>query len=350
MLTVITDARKVRAATKALRDQLRAAAEKPLKHTIGFPGGQAEGKVWVLREHGFFWCALGEGDPENRSWNGFGHVMPDERPILPLDVEVNVPWEGINRRVAGVFLEGPGGEVYLGHRGRIGGGRKGVGKSAFWSAYRDQARTVVDDDQTAEIVLLGRVGAPKLLTDLATFIHNVVRIKLEATGMDADGEHEPSGEVDIDPLAFSPEFEGTKSISITKTIEAQCHHGTIVRQLRDALVDLGWKAGNDRARDLVGHPPDAAAPVTFEVKTDVSSQSIYAGVGQLVMHARPTSTGARAILVVPDDLTQAAELVLVGEGIAVLRYRWVDDRTIDFAKLADVVVGGIRRRKTARRS
>src|SRR6185295_18767041 len=111
---------KIRAATVAFRDQLRRAAEKPIEHMIGYPGGSEQGRVWIFRNHGFFWCLRKEWDTQNRCWNGFGHVMPAERAVLPLDMEVNVPWRGINRRVAGVFLEGPRGRIYVGHRGRIG--------------------------------------------------------------------------------------------------------------------------------------------------------------------------------------------------------------------------------------
>jgi hypothetical protein len=113
-------------------------------------------------------------------------------------------------------------------------------------------------------------------------------------------------------------------------MEAQCHHGTIVRQLRDALGRLGWKAGNDRTRDLVARPSPKAAPVTFEVKTDTSSQSIFTGVGQLVVHARPSATGNAGVLVVPDDLPARTEKLLAAEGIAVLRYHWVDDERVAF--------------------
>jgi 5-methylcytosine-specific restriction protein A len=94
-----------------------------VRHVVGFPGGSEEARVWVLRRHGFFWCQLA-GDGHNRCWNGFGLVMPEEARVLPLVVEINVPWEGVNRRIGGVFLRGPRGEVYVGHRGRIGGGRK----------------------------------------------------------------------------------------------------------------------------------------------------------------------------------------------------------------------------------
>lgn len=321
MLTPITDARQIRAATKAFRAQLAAAASKPVRHMVGFPSGSGLAKVWVLRRHGFFFCQFVEGDLENRCWNGFGLVMPEEARILPLVVEINVPWEGVNRAIGGVFLQGPRGEVYVGHRGKIGGGRKGVGKAAFWERYHQQAQPVLDDDS---VIVLGKIGSPKLPADLATFVRTVDEIKRAATGTaDAHGAAR-------DDLDFTPEFEGTKSVEVSKRIEAQCHHGTIVRQLRDALRQLGWKAGNDRARDLVGRPSPKAAPVTFEVKTDTSSQSIFTGVGQLVLHARPSATGNAGVLVVPDDMPARMEKVLAAEGIVVLRYRWVSDDRVAF--------------------
>lgn len=321
MLTLITDARQVRAATKQFRSQLAGAAGKPVRHVVGFPGGSEEARVWVLRRQGFFWCQLAGADGHNRCWNGFGLVMPEEARVLPLVVEINVPWEGVNRTIGGVFLQGPRGEVYVGHRGRIGGGRKGVGKAAFWARYHEQKQDVLDDDP---VIVLGKIGSPKLPADIAAFVRTVDEIKRAATGSGDPGDPEES---DLD---FRPEFEGTKRVEVSNRIEAQCHHGIIVRQLRDALSQLGWSAGNDRARDLVARPSPKAPPVTFEVKTDTSSQSLFTGVGQIVMHARPSATGNAGVLVVPDDLAASIEALLADEGIGVLRYRWVDDERVAF--------------------
>jgi hypothetical protein len=173
MLTLITEARHVRKATKQFRAQLAAAAGEQVRHVVGFPGGSEVARVWVLRRHGFFWCQLA-GDGHNRCWNGFGLVMPEEARVLPLVVEINVPWEGVNRSIGAVFLQGPRGEVYVGHRGRVGGGRKGVGKAAFWERYHHQAQPVLDDDS---VIVLGKIGSPKLPADIATFIRTVDEIK-----------------------------------------------------------------------------------------------------------------------------------------------------------------------------
>lgn len=215
MLTLITEGRQIRTVTKAFRAQLAAAASKPVRHMVGFPSGSGLAKVWVLRRHAFFFCQFVQGDLENRCWNGFGLVMPEDARILPLVVEINVPWEGVNRAIGGVFLQGPRGEVYVGHRGKIGGGRKGVGKTAFWERYHQQAQPVLDDDS---VIVLGKVGSPKLPADLAAFIRTVNEIKREATGS-ADGVGD-SDDLDLD---FAPEFEGTKSVEVSKRIEAQCH-------------------------------------------------------------------------------------------------------------------------------
>ena len=40
-----------------------------------------------------------------------------------ITVETNPPLEGFDRRCSGVFLRGDEGAVYLGHSGRVGGGR-----------------------------------------------------------------------------------------------------------------------------------------------------------------------------------------------------------------------------------
>ena len=59
-------------------------------------------------------------------WNAFGTERPYPGAGLDIACEINFPYEGINRRVAGVFAEDANGTVYVMHRGLIGGSKVGI--------------------------------------------------------------------------------------------------------------------------------------------------------------------------------------------------------------------------------
>ena len=60
----------------------------------------------------------------------------------------------------------------------------------------------------------------------------------------------------------------------------------------------------------------------FEVKTDVSSTSIYQGVGQLMMDGPARGSQTNLSLVVPGEPTSETENGLKKLGIDVLSYKW----------------------------
>lgn len=81
---------------------------------------------------------------------------------------------GTNRFIAGAFGEGPDGTVYLLHSGKIGGGKKGVGKRAFLEQLHGTMAWLNDGrDDLREVIGIGALGTPGLIQGLATFIDAV---------------------------------------------------------------------------------------------------------------------------------------------------------------------------------
>jgi 5-methylcytosine-specific restriction protein A len=64
---------------------------------------------------------------KSRYWNAFGTRNPKQNKMVPIGCEINFPLFGIDRRVSGGVAEDETGRLSLVHRGRIGGGRKGIG-------------------------------------------------------------------------------------------------------------------------------------------------------------------------------------------------------------------------------
>ena len=77
----------------------------------------------------------------------------------------------------------------------------------------------------------------------------------------------------------------------------------------------------------------------FEVKTDLSTTSLYQGVGQLMLHGAVLDPVPRQILVVPGQPNTAVRQALGRLGIVVLAFNWSDGGVV-FPCLDDVLRQG----------
>jgi hypothetical protein len=179
-LELVVDKKSVSNAMKATRKQLLEVATERRRQKIGFHGGSdtytihwsAPLKMWVLFQ-----------ELDSRYWNCFGITRPDPAKSLQITVEVNPPLEGLDRKVGGAFARDPNtSDLYFVHRGRIGGGQKGIGARLFWSRFRGGAvMREPDREETSRVVVVGKVGAPEFARDVAGFVHEVGRIKAAAS-------------------------------------------------------------------------------------------------------------------------------------------------------------------------
>ncbi len=326
----LTSKSEIAAAFKLLRTRLVSDAV-PLRRTIGFPGGHVEALLhWRATEE--MWLHFNASNIENRYWCCYGVRDPSREHDLDIAVEINPPKEGFDRRIAGAFVVEPGGRVFLAHSGKIGGGKKGVGKDAFWNFYLGPTSATVSwpDREETEVILIGEVRDPRLPQQIAAFVHEVARFKMAvASGSLASPLAAPRD-------AFSPEFEGTKTFNVNTVIESSCDHGPVVRSLKEALEALSIPAANDRLRDLYTLRPSGDMNTLFEVKTSLNAIDIYTGVGQLMIHGARQGKAPKRVLVLPRGLGRQQLDVLSLLGIAVLDYTW-QSKQPSFPKLAAVV-------------
>lgn len=178
-LEVVADARSIREAMRTMREQVLAAATWSGAQTVGFHGGSITAKLhWNAPLK--LWAMFGERDAHY--WNAFGVMRPDPEKALQITVSVNAPLEGIDRKSGGAFARDPAmGDVYLVHRGRIGGGQKGIGAELFWRRFRGGVEAVeAGKEGRSRVVVVGKVGGAGFLRDLAAFVHEVGRIKRAA--------------------------------------------------------------------------------------------------------------------------------------------------------------------------
>jgi len=237
---------------------------------------------------------MSASEDKNRFWNAFGSTSPLDTRTLEIVCEINFPYHGIDRRIAGVFLTDEAtGEIWVGHRGLIGGGRKGIGKTRFLENY-ERTSLVKDGDTQSEVAAIGALGNEKLPKYVAEFIHKVEWIKEQPHAKLAPPE----------PGGFVPEFSGEKKYAIATPITAVVHHGLIVEELAHQIGSLGFKVGNDSLRDLFIVNGKGEMTEVFEVKPDFSRPYLYSAIGQLKYNALD-SPEAKQVVVLPRQTPKA---------------------------------------------
>jgi hypothetical protein len=178
VFTTIQNAKRIAKAQAVFEKRVQETASKSGQITFGHQGGGKESKVHFIGSLNF-WIACAESDSGNRYWNalGTGDPFKEDSTII---AEINPPKTGVNRRVSGAFIEDSAGKTYLAHRGRVGGGRKGIGKKAFMAWYPEAIDLVNDEGQRNEMIVIGALDDENLIENLAAFTNSVSTFKDEA--------------------------------------------------------------------------------------------------------------------------------------------------------------------------
>ena len=231
-LDVLVGASDLKAAFERLQTQLAKGA-RSASVTIGWQGDNLKGTVhW--RPEDQVWSFLRSYDEENRylCWFGVQDPFSAEAPSsLSIACEINTPMAGVNRRLAGAFVRDASDKLYYAHLGRLGGGGKGVGKSAFLAWLGHERLSIVSwpGGEAEQAVVLGPIGRPRFVRDLARYVHETQRFKADVKAR--RGEAGASGR-DLSATSFSPEFGGKRrSYKIANIIESRANHGVVVNDL-----------------------------------------------------------------------------------------------------------------------
>ncbi len=148
---------------------------------IGYQGGSESAELtWHSKQK--LWVFLEPERLENRFWCAFGIDDPTSNAMVSITCEINPPYSGINRQCAGLFIADSTGSIYLAHSGKIGGGRKGIGKTAFMDSRNKNNVVPVQfpDKKDADYIVIGGINDSDFLAELAAFVHGVSEFKLEA--------------------------------------------------------------------------------------------------------------------------------------------------------------------------
>jgi hypothetical protein len=318
MIKVIEKEKQVTKCQSAFVKQLKSVCKQKIVCNVGYQGYSETVTAYYSAKYNF-WFTYQRN--RNRYWNAFGTGEPLAGKSNSITVEINFPYSGINRSVGGALAENDFGEMLILHRGKIGGGRRGIGKSLFLDQLRGYEFVKVDDGgNESEVCVIGKISSRFLPKQLSDFIANIDRIK----NFDLESGRKFSA---LNHFKFSKEHYGKGKTKRSRDTVVNRVHGIVVNSLARSVEARGLSVGNDRNRDLFAHKRNRITTL-FEIKVDSSTQSLYTAVGQLLVYSIPIKSPVRLVLVVPNELTKPVTERLYGLGIQILYYRWEEDEPV----------------------
>jgi hypothetical protein len=307
---------EVKKAFEALKSKLHRG--KKFNVVVGHQGDSYPRDIFWHNNYNI-WTLASANQENGHFWIPFGWKKPKLRGSNDIVVEINPPKRGRNLRCGGLFVKDVQGNIFLAHTGKIGGGRAGIGKKAFRSYTRLANWENVDfkDGRKVEVVVIGNIAKPTLLSALSDYVSEVFLFK-----------HSPKTEDTAKNNGdFTPESVFTKKYQINRTIAPERLHGIVVETLASHYEKNGNNVANDRNRDLFLLSGKKMTHL-FEIKTDLSSTTLYCGVGQLLLNGKQLIDKPNLYLVVPGEPENNLNKILNGIGIQIVSYKWKSKKPV----------------------
>jgi len=319
MLKVIEDETAIKRCHALFVRSFKSFKDQDIQANIGHQGASTRMKVsWSSRLGLWNVSRRVTGNPY---WNAFGLEKPERASHIPIVCEINFPLRGIDRRLGGAMAKDRSGRLFAVHRGKIGGGKKGIGKTLFEDLYRGAWAIMEDGDADTSVALIGELQSPRFALQAAHFVRKVGAIK----------NHLSPAALQL-PLPFDhrlrEELIGNGCGSPVRTESAACDHGLVVRDLYADLVRMGLAARNGDECDLTAEELSRKETSVFGIVTDPSPETLYAASTRLLLQAAKTDGATRKHLVIPAGEAACFPSDLGRLGIERIEYRWQAERAL----------------------
>lgn len=313
MIEIITNSKLITKYQRLFIKQLKIVCNTKVISNVGYQGYNEESTLYYSEKSNFWFTSV---EARNRYWNAFGFDRPQNGQSNSITVEINFPYKGINRSIGGIFGQNERGEILILHRGRIGGGKPGVGKELFIKNYRENPVIANDDGIEKEFCIVTSLDSKYLDQEVGNFVREVRRIKVLTL------EQIPDVSL-LHNFVFNPEATGSSKVNRSGTSNILRTHGIVVSTLAEILEGRGHKVANDRNIDLFIHKKEQIKAI-FEFKRSSLPRDLYSSIGQLIIYSIPIKTGTDLIIVLPDQLNKSIEMRLKELRIKILYYQWND--------------------------
>lgn len=323
MLKLISDSKQKEKLQKRMKLVLETALSPQGNGLIGFPSGIIECPIFSNGSQKLWFASYKDnGAKIPRFWNGFGSYDPDSR-NQTISVEINIPLEKNSGEVAGFFAEDTDtGEIFIMHSGKVGGGKKGVGKNAFlaWSRLK-LSEVLIEDGGTRDAIIIAKIDQSDLANRIWKYTKKVSAFKVAVrAGLIESPAFKKSVE---DYERYSKEFSGRKRGKNSTRFDYRSYHGDVVDALFNEVSQRrGVVAFNSRLIDLYVKKKKKITEV-YEVKTSVGRQALYTAIGQIMTHTPANNPDIRRVLVLPfeENVPEDINAAILALDIEVRRFK-----------------------------
>jgi len=320
MLKVITDPKAIKKYAGQFNKIFKPFIDEAIKVKLGHKGAGFSAKVLWSKELGIW--KFSQTVKNVRYWNAFGIGKPGASGVLSIASEINFPWDQIDRKTGGAFAEDAWGNVFVIHRGKIGGGKKGVGKSLFEHQYRGVWSFMEDGDTNSQVAVIGNLKSDRFAHQTAQFVKKIEIMKLSA----ADNAQT---EMDFSEVTFREDLIGSAIPLPEDEIVSACDHDLVVSGLATELKRRKVKIGNDSENELFAvDPSENRISHIFEVLTDAKEKSILAAAGKLLLQTSVTAVNLLPVLVLPDYRLSYYGQELKRLNVSVIGFHWQNEKAV----------------------
>lgn len=320
MLKVIEDQPVIKKYIRQFVKRFKPFIDEEIKVKLGHQGASFPAKVLWSKKLGIW--KFSRCIKEARYWNAFGVGKPQEASVLSITVEINFPWAGIDRKTGGAFARDAWGNVFVIHRGKIGGGKKGVGKSLFEHNYRGVWSFMEDGNSVSQVAIIGALNSERFARQAAQFVKKIEKLKSTAA-------ISAQTQINFSEITFREDLVGSPSSDHETEILSACDHDLVVNDLAAHLHSRKWKIGNDAKRELFAvDQSQNRISHFFAVLTDASEKSVLAAAAKLLLQTSVEEGNPLAILVLPEDKISKYEQELQKIDVSVIGFRWQGEKAV----------------------
>jgi hypothetical protein len=320
MLKVIADQLAIKKHVRQFAKKFKPFIDEKIKVKLGHQGASFPAKVLWSKRLGIWLFAHAIKDV--RYWNAFGMGKPEPDELVSITAEINFPWSGVDRKTGGTFARDAWGNVFVIHRGKIGGGKKGVGKSLFEHNYRGVWAFMEDGDGISQVAVIGALQSPRIALQIAQFVKKIELLKIAAV-------QSSQTEIIFPEIPFREDLVGSLPLSDQPSISAECDHDLIISSLAALLKRWKFRIGNDENHELFCVDPSSnKISHVFEVITDNKEKSIMAAAAKLFLQIKSNEGNPFPILILPEEKMATYAQILQKIGIATVGFRVEEERII----------------------
>ncbi|NPU84960.1 MAG: hypothetical protein HPY65_10780 [Syntrophaceae bacterium] len=320
MLKVIEDEATIRRCQQQFSRSFRAVADARIPVRVGHPGASFRASVYWSDERDLW--LYSKRIPEKNHWNVLGIGKPAPEGRVAITCEINFPIRGIDRKIGGALARDPEGVIYVVHRGRLGGSRKGIGKSLFGSRYRGVWALMEDGEELATVAVVGALHSPRFVRQLGQFVRKVQRMK------DLAASQDPQLAIAFPEVKFREELSGKAALPDPVDLSRFCDRGLIAGDLAAALQSMGLQSGNDEGRDCFIVDSQERITVLFKILTSLRDGEVHEAAARLLVDGVSLPEKPWLVLAAPAALPAVLAEPLKALGAEILPYDWSGDRAV----------------------